>query len=437
MKSRSSRKGKGKNKKSDGNFSTSDENFVGDFYDYELDEMETSSNGYTVTRKAEKKLDDDEPTEKIDNNKLRKKSLKEKIFLPIKNFLSGLREDISPRYIASVAGGVLFCVFVVGMVLIFVEPSAPEPVKKPAPVVEDKNEQHYVQIRISKGMTTAEIADELADKGIIASSFKFRVLSRLHGYDDKMKSGIYFFEQGMADDDVFKKIMKGEKYLVTVTIPEGFGVRDIAERLYDLELVEKEEFLQAAEIFAPYDYMENKKGVIYATEGFLFPDTYSVENDATVEEILDLMVGEFNRRLSKDIREQAKAKGLSIYELVTLASLVEREVKFDEDRAIVAQILLKRLKMEIPLQTDATLQYLMDAPKEDVSIEDTKIDSPYNTYQNVGLPPGPIASPGMESIEAVLNPADTDYLYFVADRKGHNHYANTYEEHMELVNEYR
>jgi UPF0755 protein len=137
------------------------------------------------------------------------------------------------------------------------------------------------------------------------------------------------------------------------------------------------------------------------------------------------------------MREQAVKIDLSIYELITLASLVEREVRFPEDRAIVAQVLLKRLRMNMPLQTDATLQYLMETPKEEVSIADTEIDSPYNTYQHVGLPPGPIANPGMASIEAVLHPADTDYLYFVADRQGHNHYAHTYEEHLNLVNKYR
>ena len=104
---------------------------------------------------------------------------------------------------------------------------------------------------------------------------------------------------------------------------------------------------------------------------------------------------------------------------------------------MIAQVFFKRLAINMPLQTDTTLQYLLDAPKEDVSIEDTKMESPYNTYQHYGLPPGPIACPGMASIEAVLNPADTDYLYFVADRNGHNHYTNTYDEHLEVVNRVR
>ena len=195
--------------------------------------------------------------------------------------------------------------------------------------------------------------------------------------------------------------------------------------------------MKAAEDFAPYGYMRKRKDVRYAAEGFLFPETYSVESDTPIEDILKLMAEEFDKRLTPAMRERAKELGLSLYDLTTLASLVEREVRYPEDRAIVAQVFLKRLKMNMPLQTDASLQYLMDAPKEDVTIKDTEIESPYNTYKHAGLPPGPIANPGIEAIEAVLHPADTDYLYFVADRKGHNHYSNTYDEHLALVNQYR
>ena len=193
----------------------------------------------------------------------------------------------------------------------------------------------------------------------------------------------------------------------------------------------------AAENFAPYSYMHKHKDVRYAAEGFLFPETYAVESDYSIEEILDLMADEFNKRLTDEMRGKAKEKNLSIHDLITLASLVEKEVRYAEDRTIVAQIFLKRLELNMPLQSDATLQYLMDAPKEDVTISDTKIESPYNAYQNSGLPPGPVANPGIAAIEAVLNPADTDYLYFVADREGHNHYSHSYEEHLNLVAQYR
>ena len=304
-------------------------------------------------------------------------------------------------------------------------------------VVAEDSQEKRVHIKIRDGMSTGEIADQLESKNIIASSLKFRILSRIRGYDGKMKPGTYTFYVGMPEDEVFKKILNGEKVLIKFTIPEGFGVKEIAERLYSLDLADKEDFLKAAEKFAPYKYMEKRKNSIFAAEGFLFPDTYTVESDISVEEILKIMTEDFDSRLTTEMRVQAQQMGLSVYDLVTLASLVEKEVRYPEDRSIVAQVFLKRLQINMPLQTDASLQYLMDAPKEDVSIEDTKIESLYNTYQHYGLPPGPIANPGMDSIEAVLNPADTDYLYFVADRNGHNHYSQTYEEHLYLVNQYR
>ena len=286
-------------------------------------------------------------------------------------------------------------------------------------------------------MTTAEIADQLASKGVITSSLKFRFISRVRGYDGKMKPGTYIFTAGMSDEEVFEEILNGSKYLVKFTIPEGFTVKEIAERLYSLDLADKEDFLKAAEKFQPYEYMKRPANVIYAAEGFLFPETYSVESDYSIDEILELMASEFNKRLTDEMRAKAAAMNLPLHDLITLASLVEKEVRYAEDRPIVAQIFLKRLQLNMPLQSDATLQYLMDAPKEDVSLEDTKIESPYNTYQNAGLPPGPVANPGIAAIEAVLNPSNTDYLYFVADREGHNHYSYSYEEHLNLVAQYR
>ena len=361
-----------------------------------------------------------------------KKNLMQKILSPVFE-LREMFAELSPRFVGLVAGGVLFCVLIVGLVLIFADPSSkPESTSRRA----DADEKN-VHVKIYEGMTTGEIAEKLADRGVIASSLKFRFLARVRGYDNKLKPGAYTFTENMNEDDVFEKMLTGENHLVRFTIPEGFGVKEIAERLYELDLVDKENFLTAAEDFAPYSYMTRRPNVQYAAEGFLFPETYDIESDYSIDEILKTMANEFDNQLTPEMRARAENMGLSIYDLITLASLVEREVRFPEDRPIVAQVLLKRLKLNMPLQTDATLQYLMDAPKEEVSIADTQIDSPYNTYQHAGLPPGPIANPGMASIEAVLHPAETDYLYFVADRQGHNHYAYTYEEHLNLVNKYR
>lgn len=371
----------------------------------------------------------------LPSRRSRKKSFVEKLLTPFK-WLGSILSEISFKYVASIIGGIFFCIAVVGAVLVFVDPSSikSENELKPSAV---ENGDKRINIKIAEGMTTGEIADKLRDKNIISSSLKFRLISRLRGYDGKLRPGTYTFYEEMDDEEVFVKLLSGEKHLVRFTIPEGFGVKEIAERLSTLEVADKDDFLKAAENFSPYAYMRKRTNVRYAAEGFLFPETYTIESDTPIDEILKLMAGEFDNRITPAMRERAQELGLSIYDLTTLASLVEREVRFPEDRPIVAQVFFKRLKMNMPLQTDATLQYLLDEPKEDVTIKDTEIDSPYNTYKNAGLPPGPIANPGMDAFNAVLHPADTDYLYFVADRQGHNHYSYTYDEHLNLVNQYR
>jgi len=388
----------------------------------------------------DKKISSDADTvkTKIPSRREGKKTFREKI----RSSLDDLRAEISLKYVATVAGVVFACVVVVGLLLVFVDPTVAK-IEKPTQkeqTTDDaavEEEEKRINVKIREGLSTAEIAERLAEKDIIDSSLRFRLLARFYGYDDKFRPGSYTFNANMSDEEVFQKLLTGEKKFVRFTVPEGFGVKEIAERLYNLDLADKDEFLKAAENFEPYDYMRKRKNVFFAAEGFLFPDTYNVESDIDINEILELMAANFDDRLTPTMRTQAEKMGLSVYDLITLASLVEREVRYPEDRPIVAQVLLKRLKLNMPLQTDATLQYLMDTPKEDVSIEDTQIDSPFNTYQHTGLPPGPIANPGMASITAVLHPAETDYLYFVADRQGHNHYAHTYEEHLNLVNQYR
>ncbi len=386
----------------------------------------------------DKKFSSDADTKqlKIPSRREGKKTFREKLNLS----LSDLKEEISLRYVATVAGVVFACVIVIGAVLVFADPTIAhieQPVQSETTTETTTEEEKRINVKIREGISTAEIADRLVEKDIIDSSLRFRLLARFYGYDDKFRPGSYTFTVGMSDEEVFEKLLTGEKKFVRFTVPEGFGVKEIAERLYNLDLADKDEFLKAAEDFAPYDYMRKRQNVFFAAEGFLFPDTYNVESDIDIDEILNLMAANFDDRVTPTMRVTAEKMGLSVYDLITLASLVEREVRYPEDRPIVAQVLLKRLKLNMPLQTDAALQYLMDTPKVEVSIEDTQIDSPYNTYQHTGLPPGPIANPGMASIEAVLHPAETDYLYFVADKLGHNHYAYTYEEHLNLVNQYR
>lgn len=299
----------------------------------------------------------------------------------------------------------------------------------------DPNQIIYITVK--PGMSASAVGDELVELGVLDDKIAYWWKVKMNGAAGQFKAGMYAMHPHMSADDVLAKLVSGETTKVKFTIPEGFGIKEIAKRLGDEGIVDEQEFLAKAKNYAPYDYIKRDKNIRYACEGFLFPDTFELHEAATVDGILEMMSEDFDTRLTPELRVRAAEMNLSIFELITLASLVEKEARYEEDRPIIAQVFLKRLAINMPLQSDTTLQYLMDGPKEDVSIEDTKIESPYNTYQNSGLPPGPIASPGMASIKAVLYPADTDYLYFVADRQGHNHYTTNYSDHLAVVNEVR
>ena len=298
-------------------------------------------------------------------------------------------------------------------------------------------ERLSVYVTVQPGMTGGDIGEMLEQRGVIRNRQKFWLIAKLGGEEKKFKAGTYHMYVNMPIREALDVLVGGEVSMLRFTIPEGFTVREIASRLEKEGIVSSKEFLEAAKRFSPYRYMKAPREAMFRAEGFLFPDTYEVEPGTSAEAILQMMARNFDDKLTDEMRAKAEKLHLSIYELVTLASLVEKEARFEEDRPMIAQVFFKRLEINMPLQSDTTIQYLLDAPKEDVTYADTEIDSPYNTYQHYGLPPGPVANPGLASIEAVLEPADTDYLYFVADRAGHNHYSKGYDEHMEIVNRVR
>ena len=321
-------------------------------------------------------------------------------------------------------------VLLVLIVVLVIAPRSDAPSHTEAP-----GTQIYFTVR--PGMSVSEIGKELHERGIIDSEMKFWWTAKLNGFENKVKSGTFALQVGMSPRDALETLVYGNTVTIRFTIPEGFSVRDIAERLDKEGLVKVDDFLKMAKTYRPYPYVEEHENVRYAAEGFLFPDTYEINGAFDTAQIMEMMAANFDRRLTKDMRARAKEMDLSIYELVTIASLVEKEAYHEKDRPIIAQIFLKRLRLGMPLQADPTVQYLLDAPKEDLLYRDTEIESPYNTYQNVGLPPGPIASPGTASLMAVLHPADTNYLYFVADRNGNNYYATNYADHLDLVERVR
>ena len=287
---------------------------------------------------------------------------------------------------------------------------------------------------IEKGQTGSEIADMLYERGLIRSALGFKLWLYLSGTNDKLQTGHYQIPNKVTVRELISLLQEGHVESIRVTIPEGYTVGDIANVLEKNQIMKAKDFLAEAKTYVPYPYMKGTKPATYPVEGFLFPSTYEIPVGATPREVIQMMADEMNRYLTPAVKKQIQAQHMSIHDFVTLASIVERESLFDADRPTIAGVFKKRLAHGIPLQSDATISYVLGYAKEDVTIGDTQLQSPYNTYVSKGLPPGPIANPGKKSLDAVLYSENTDYLYFVADKEGHNHFSKTYEEHLAAVN---
>ena len=287
---------------------------------------------------------------------------------------------------------------------------------------------------IEKGQTGSEIADMLFERGLIRSTQGFKLWLYLSGTNDKLQTGHYQIPNKVTVRELISLLQEGHVESIRVTIPEGYTVGDIAIVLEKNQIMKAKDFLAEAKTFVPYPYMKGTRPATYPVEGFLFPSTYEIPVGATPREVIQMMADEMNRYLTPAVKKQIQAQHMSIHDFVTLASIVERESLFDADRPTIAGVFKKRLAHGIPLQSDATISYVLGYAKENVTIGDTQLQSPYNTYVSKGLPPGPIANPGKKSLDAVLYSENTDYLYFVADKEGHNHFSKTYEEHLAEVN---
>lgn len=297
------------------------------------------------------------------------------------------------------------------------------------------NQAHDIrQITIPAGVSTREIAKMLVQEQIIRDPLLFRLATRVQRMDNKLQAGEYEFSTYMSVTQVLQKITQGRTISRSFTIPEGFTVEQIAALLSEKELVDRERFLYLARAgFPAYEFIRTNPAEGYAVEGFLFPDTYSISKGMKEEDILTMMLDRFAATVTDEMRTKALEQGLDLYRLVTLASLVEREARAEEERPVIAAVFLRRLEIEMPLQSCATIQYILGTPKQELSIQDTRIDSPYNTYLYAGLPPGPIANPGLASIRALINPAQTDALYFVAKPDGRHVFSRNYEEHLQAI----
>ncbi len=287
-------------------------------------------------------------------------------------------------------------------------------------------------VEVTPGMRTRAIGALLAEHGIIRSRYVFDLWHVARG--GTLKAGEYQFVQPATLPAVYNRIVRGDVYTRTVTIPEGFNLFDIAQAVQDAQLGSKEGFLAAAinNVTLIADLDPGAKSL----EGYLFPDTYRFQRRLPASQILAAMVRRF--------RQNGTAIGLDgdYHRVVTLASLVEKETPVAQDRPLVASVLENRLAKDMPLMTDPTVIYaamLENQYRGTIYQSDLKRDSAYNTYRHAGLPPGPICSPGTASLQAAMHPADSHFLYFVADPRaaGHSRFAATLEEHERNVTAYR
>ncbi len=286
------------------------------------------------------------------------------------------------------------------------------------------NDNKQITFTVERGVDARTIADNLRKTGLIRSPVAFFLLARFGNLGANLQSGNFRLNPSMNLYEVAQTLTHGTQD-VWITVPEGFRREEISLKIAQELSIPENEFLKLSK------------------EGYLFPDTYLIPQDASAAAIIDIFNKNFQKKVTADIANKAAKKNLNLDELITVASLVEREAKLTEDRPLVAGVILNRLRIGMKLDIDATIQYALGYQpgqkswwKKDLTAEDMAIDSPYNTYLNPGLPPTPIANPGLAAINAVVEAPDNDYLYYVADKNGKSHFAKDIEEHNANITQY-
>jgi len=321
------------------------------------------------------------------------------------------------------------CLVIVVCFLLLASCSPPGTEQKPEI---EKGKQ--VEVEIKEGMTLNQIAVLLEEKGIIENSFVFKLFVQQKGMETALLPGTYTLATGSGMDEVLETIASGPTMVTyKITIPEGFTANQVKERVAQLPFVSQQETELALDI-SNYDYPFLNG--IESLEGFLFPKTYEVTTSYTAKDIIEMMIVQYQMETSSLDYSLAYQKDLTPYQILIIASLIEREAYAAEEKELISAVIHNRLDKGMALGIDATIRYALDKWDQDLTVSDLEYDSGYNTRLYPGLTPTPICSPGLESIKAALNPADVDYLYFVvtdAQKRTHS-FSNTLEEHETLIN---
>jgi UPF0755 protein len=287
-----------------------------------------------------------------------------------------------------------------------------------------------VRLTIRKGSPFREAAESLSAHGLVRSLRVFSLYAKLRGRDRSLRWGTYVLRPGMSWEQLLDALRLGRGVVHSVTIPEGFSIAEIEPLLADSLGLTRDSLDAAVRDTALLHRLDVPTPTL---EGYLFPDTYTFPDKISARDAVRMMVDEFEKAWKPEWTEQARAMKLTRHDIVTLASIVEREVRRDEERPVVAAVYLNRLKIGMPLMADPTVTYALGKKPGRVTFKDLRVKSPYNTYLKQGLPPGPIASPGAASMRASVNPAKVPYRFFVAAPDGHHEFRRTYAEHLEAI----
>ncbi|QRG70531.1 endolytic transglycosylase MltG [Brevibacillus choshinensis] len=301
-----------------------------------------------------------------------------------------------------------------------------------------EGEQAAKNVTIPSGSSVREIGRLLEEAGLIRNADLFSNYVKYKGVGPALKAGEYQFTTGQTIDALLQNMTEG-KTIVSAkrfTIPEGWNIEQIADHLDKEGIVTKADFLKEVDqgAFPEYPFVAQipaSKERKHRLEGYLFPETYEVKKDATAHEVVSRMLAQFQKEWQPQWTNELKQQKLTLDQAVNLASIIEREVTVDKERPIVAGVYYNRIRDKWPLQADATVQFVLGKQRDRLTYEDLKVNSPYNTYTNPGLPPGPIANPGRASLEAVVKPAKHDYFFYVTKKDGtsEHYFSRTLEEH--------
>ena len=292
-----------------------------------------------------------------------------------------------------------------------------------------------VSVEITPGMTLNKISTLLEDRKLIGNSLSFQLLAYLQKKQGQIQAGEYELSPSMTPKDILGIVTSGKTILHAVTIPEGYRITEIAALLGERGLVDEEEFILQTQ---DAEFIQSAGIPAVSLEGYLFPETYHFSKHTSERKILQSMLDTYHEKIKEyELSKRALSANLSFHEVVTLASLIEKETGVDEERKLISSVFHNRLKKNMLLQTDPTVIYAINHFDGNIRKKDLDIDSPYNTYKYRGLPPGPIASPGLKSIIAALEPSESGYLYFVSRKDGSHQFSSNLVDHNRAVQKYQ